>query len=105
MKMFKLLLASIVSWHLGSIAIAAPPAAPQNVQQAWLGLEALLLWDESPDATSYKIYRSDNTNTMWTLVGSSSVPRFRDAAFEFLPSFYVVTAVNAEGESPGSELS
>src|SRR5436190_10556340 len=101
MKMSKPLFASIVSLFLCSIALAAPPSQPQNVQQAWLGTESLLLWDEAANATSYNIYRSDNTNTTWTLVGSSSVPRFRDATYQFLPSFYVVTSVNADSESSG----
>src|SRR6185503_4411889 len=105
MKKITPLLTSILSLVVCSLTFAAPPSPPQNVQQAWLGLEALLLWDETPSADSYKIYRSDNTNTTWTLVGSSVVPRFRDATFEFLPSFYIVTAVNADGESAGSELS
>src|SRR3954470_16192637 len=88
---------------LCSMGFSAMPSQPQNLQQAWLGTESLLLWDETPGALSYNVYRSDNTNTSWVLVGSSTVPRFRDPSWQFLPSFYVATAVNADGESTGSD--
>ena len=35
---------TLLSFVLCSVAFSAPPA-PQNVQQAWLGSESLLLWD------------------------------------------------------------
>jgi len=105
MKTLRTSVAGILFSFFCSFAIAAPPPPPQNIQQAWLGPESLLLWDDVPGATSYNIYRADQTNTTWTAVGSSSVPRFRDPTWQFLPSFYVVTAVNADGESAASDLS
>ena len=89
----------------GASADAAPPAAPQNIQQAWLMTETLLMWDDAPGATSYNVYRADDTNTTWMLVASNlNVPRWRDDAWAFLPSYYVVTAVNGDGESAASDL-
>jgi hypothetical protein len=86
-------------------ANAAAPLAPANLQQAWLVTESLLLWDEVPEATGYNVYRADDTNTAWALVASNlAEPRWRDEAWQFLPSYYVVTAVNAEGESPASDI-
>src|ERR1043166_9422204 len=105
MNTMKPLYAGVLSLLLWANGFAASPSQPQNLQQAWLGTESLLIWDETPAATSYNIYRADETNTTWTLVGSSSVSRFRDPTFQFLPSYYVITAVNADGESTPSELS
>jgi hypothetical protein len=51
----------------------------RNVQSFWLVSESLLTWNDVPGAVSYNVYRSDDTNTTWSLVASGlSVPRFRD---------------------------
>jgi len=68
------------------------------LQPAWLFGEVMLTWNPVPDATSYKVYRYDGTNTWVAIATGVTVPRYRDPSI-YDPQNYTVTAVNADGES------
>ena len=100
-----------ILWTLGfclQAITAAPPSVPENVRGAWLTQIGdvplpFVQWQAVPDATSYNLYRADDTNTAWALVLTNlTVPFAADPTFSLLPAYYSVTAINAEGESPGS---
>jgi fibronectin type 3 domain-containing protein len=85
-------------------SFGAPSSAPQNLLHAWLGTESILLWDEVPGATAYKVYRADD-GTTWTPIATGvASTTWRDDTLQVFPSYYVVTAINADGEGPGSEI-
>ena len=38
------------------------------------------------------------------MASNLTLPRWRDEAWQFLPSYYVVTAVNTDGEGAASDI-
>jgi len=85
---------------------AAVPAAPENIRPSWLwspvpsGHEVMLTWDTVPEAESYNVYLWDDASTSWTGAATGLVePRYRNATPPPMPARYMVTAVNADGES------
>src|SRR5262245_57664644 len=77
---------------------AALPAAPENLQPAWLFGEIMLTWNEVPDATGYNVYRYDNTNAVWVQTAANlAASRYRELNV-YDPTTYGVTAINMEGE-------
>jgi fibronectin type 3 domain-containing protein len=90
-------------------ANAAVPTPPENIRPSWIWTpvplvnEVLLTWDVVPDATAYNVYLWDDSAQAWGVVVTGlTEPRYRDAVNPTLPARYVVTAVNADGESAAS---
>jgi hypothetical protein len=81
-----------------------PPVAPTNLSPN-VGISTIsLLWDPTPGATSYNVYSGSATGVTIASgkkLGSVSTNLYTDlSAATGVPTFYVVTAVNAAGESP-----
>ena len=77
--------------------------ACNGVALAW---DVELQWDASPadqQITGYNVYKSAASGTGFTLIAPSPTNTFTDTNPATLrTAFYVVTAVNATGESPFS---
>lgn len=89
--------------RVGSVAIpAAPvPSQPTGLHGAGGKLGVSLAWDSSPNATNYKIKRSQTTGGPYTdLIFESPLNAATDTdASAGTTYFYVVSAINATGES------
>jgi microsomal dipeptidase-like Zn-dependent dipeptidase len=107
--------AGVLVAALSASAWAAPPAAPTGLQaNVSLPLQVTLTWNAAPAATSYRIYRSVDPllelspfPPRWSFVGTPSPiavvtgTGYTDVGLPpLVRQFYVVTAVNADGESP-----
>lgn len=68
------------------------------------GLDGVrLLWDGIAAATGYRVKRSTNGGVDYTLIGTVSTPGFFDPNVQNRTTYhYVVTALNADGESAPS---
>jgi hypothetical protein len=65
--------------------------------------EVSLTWSASPLATSYNVKRSTTNGGPYTVVGTSSSPSYADySVLEGMTYYYVVSGVNAAGESGNS---
>jgi fibronectin type 3 domain-containing protein len=68
--------------------------------------ELTITWDAVAGATSYNLYRSTSQGSQGTLIGSSAGTSYTDSTVANGATYsYVVTAVNAAGESPASAQS
>jgi hypothetical protein len=87
-------------------AQAAPPSAPAHLRSAWLdGSTAVLTWEDSPEAVTYKVYRFDHSASQWVMIASEVlVPTFWEVAPHQPTLQYAVTATNPEGESTASTV-
>jgi len=87
---------------LSSSSIASPTgltATPTSSSQINLS------WTPVSGATSYKIYSSQSSAGMYTLLGTSSVPSYTSSALvQKTTYYYKVSAVNSSGEGPQSAL-
>ena len=91
----------------GWIKEKAEPGIPQNVILAPLNTCVILSWDAVEDATHYEIYRWDETEAAFILVGRSETTIFRDqnlAGGNEQVISYIVVAVNQYGSSLPSSL-
>lgn len=86
-------------------ALSGAPRVSANLNAAGNAIE--LSWP-APDnggapITSYKVYRRIGPSGVFTLIGTTNVPNFRDSS-GFDPNatnnYYHVTAVNSQGEGP-----
>ena len=96
----------------------AAPAAPQNVEGSWIvpfgifanywhaGDESVLTWEAVPEATTYNIYRYDDTNSTWVSMATGLTDtNWREPFPPTSPTHYVVIASNVDGESaPSAEV-
>src|SRR5689334_6497381 len=82
-------------------ASGAPPFPPENLRAAWVdNRAAVLTWELSAGAESYKVYRYDTNSAGWVFTDyQTSFPAFREIPQQEPPLEYAVTAVNSEGES------
>ncbi|WP_228561743.1 discoidin domain-containing protein [Catenulispora rubra] len=88
-----------------AFAAGTPPPAPLN-----LGINAnpdtslSLSWDQTPGATSYHVYRGTAAGGEAAApIATTTVPSYNDTHLSnTLDYFYVITAINAGGESPKS---
>ena len=83
----------------------SPPAAPANVRGAAGAGKASISWDASVGTTSYNIYYSTTsgvTKATGTKVANAVSPRDVTGLTNGTTYFFVVTAVNANGESAES---
>ena len=83
------------------------PAAPMGLQASAGNGLVNLTWSASTGATSYNVKRSTVTGGPYTTISSPTVTNFTDTGvINGTKYFYVVTAVNASGESsPSMEAS
>jgi hypothetical protein len=81
---------------------AAPPA-PTNLQATPGNAQASLTWSASNGATSYHVKRSTTSGGPYTQIAAPTSTSFTDAPLNGGTTYYyVVSAVNALGESPNS---
>jgi 6-phosphogluconolactonase (cycloisomerase 2 family)/alpha-tubulin suppressor-like RCC1 family protein/fibronectin type 3 domain-containing protein len=79
------------------------PAAPRSVTVAPGNATVLISWAYSSGATSYNIYRSTSSGVAGSLVASSTSISFTDTSvINNTTYYYMVTALNPNGESAAS---
>jgi len=80
------------------------PWTPSNLRATAVSSNRIdLNWNASAGATNYNIKRSTSDGGPYTLVASVSGTGFSDSALsEWTAYYYVVSAVNSDGESPDS---
>ncbi len=82
----------------------APPAAPSGLSAAPAHHEVKLTWVASPRASNYVVRRSETPGGPYAAVATAVGPAHTDGPLENGRSYYyVVTAVNAGGESAPSD--
>jgi cephalosporin-C deacetylase len=104
-----------VGWYSGDNATAAnwpvlelaynlcPPAAPAGLSAAPGDARVFLNWPASSGATSYNVKRATVSAGPYTLTASATAPTFTDTAvINGTICYYVVSALNAAGESTDS---
>jgi hypothetical protein len=80
-----------------------PPPAPTALLATGGNAQVSLSWSASAAATGYHVKRSGTTGGPYTQVGAPAVASYTDATVtNGTAYFYVVSAVNAAGESPNS---
>jgi hypothetical protein len=79
-----------------------PPAAPTGLSAVGSPGQVDLSWNASASATSYNVKRSMTQGSGYVTVGSPSSTSFSDPVANGATYYYVVSAVNAGGESPNS---
>jgi hypothetical protein len=79
------------------------PPAPTGLSATPGNSQVSLAWAAVSGATSYKVYRSTTNGSAYALAGSPTAISALDAGLtNGTTYYYVVTAVNATGESPNS---
>jgi len=82
------------------------PATPVGVNAMAGNAQVTVSWTVAARATSYNIYRSTTQGSQGSKIGSSAAATYTDlAAVNGTTYYYVITAVNAAGESPASAQS
>jgi fibronectin type 3 domain-containing protein len=82
----------------------APPAAPARVEAAAGDGRVTLSWAACASAASYRVMKSDSPGGPYTLLSSPAATTFVDTPLQNgRTCHYVITAVNAGGESGRSE--
>lgn len=88
---------------LNALGGSAPPAAPTNLVASPGNAQVQLTWTASSGATSYNVKRATVSGGPFTLAGTSTTTSFTDTGLtNGTTFFYVVSAVNANGESANS---
>jgi hypothetical protein len=93
-----------------SIEVGATPTAPANAPPIPTGFEATagnaqvsLTWSASAGASSYHVKRSTTSGSGYTQVGAPTTTSFADSGLtNGTTYYYVVSALNAAGESSNS---
>jgi fibronectin type 3 domain-containing protein len=79
------------------------PASPSGLTATPGNTQIGLSWTASANATSYNLKRSTTTGGPYTTISSPTTTNFTDSSLtNFTAYFYVVSAVNASGESANS---
>ena len=79
------------------------PAPPTDLTATPDNASVMLTWTASTDATSYNIKRATISGGPYNLVGTSTAPTYTDSSVtNGTEYFYVVSAVDAAGESANS---
>jgi calcineurin-like phosphoesterase family protein/fibronectin type III domain protein len=82
---------------------SGPPAAPAGLTATASANQVNLSWNASAGATSYNVKRSDTAGGPYTTITTATTTGFSDTGVVVgVTYYYVVTAVNAAGESPNS---
>lgn len=95
-----------VSWAAGGAVIKpVKPTAPTGLTATAGNGEVMLSWDSSSLADSYTVKRSTQSGGSYTVIAEQvSGTNYTDTgAANGTAYYYVVTAVNANGESPNSQ--
>jgi hypothetical protein len=80
-----------------------PPAAPTGLQAKAGNAQVILTWTASTSATSYNVKRSTTSGTGYTTIASPTATNYTDSGLtNGTPYYYVVSALNAAGESANS---
>ncbi len=91
--------------NTGIQAPIPPPPAPLNLVATATYGQVSLTWSASIGATNYNVRRSTSTNAAFSIIGSTSATSFIDTnVLGGSTYYYVVSAVNAGGESPNSAI-
>ncbi len=78
----------------------APPAVPAGLQAMPAGGEVTLAWSPVPGATQYRVKRADSHEGPFSPVAQPADPGYTDTGLVNGRTFhYVVSAINAHGES------
>ena len=87
----------------GSGGNSQPPAAPASLQTMAGNAQVALGWTASTGATGYNVKRSTASGGPYTTVSSSTTTSYTDTGLiNGTTYYYVVSAVNAAGESANS---
>ena len=79
------------------------PGQPANLAATPGDTEVVLEWDDTATATRYNVKRALVTGGPYTVIASPAVSNYTDTDVENdTEYFYVVSAVNAQGEGPNS---
>ena len=85
------------------VAPTQPPAAPTSLQATPGNAQVTLTWTASATATSYNVKRGTTTGGPYTTISSPTTTTFTDTGLtNGTTYFYVVSALNAAGESANS---
>jgi fibronectin type 3 domain-containing protein len=84
-------------------APVAPPAAPAGLTASPGDAQVILSWTASAGATSYHVKRGPTSGGPYTQIAAPTVTTFTDTGLaDGTTYYYVVSAVNAAGESANS---
>jgi hypothetical protein len=81
----------------------APPAAPTGLNAAAGNAQVVLTWNASAGATGYHVKRGTTSGGPYTQVAAPTASPYTDTGLtNGTPYYYVVSAINAGGESANS---
>ena len=84
-------------------APSTPPAVPANLQATAGNAQVSLSWTASSGATSYHLKRSTTSGSGYTQIAAPAATSYTDTGLtNGIAYFYVVSALNAAGESANS---
>jgi hypothetical protein len=85
------------------MAPSTPPAVPANLQATAGNAQVSLSWTASSGATSYHLKRSTTSGSGYTQIAAPTATSYTDTGLtNGMAYFYVVSALNAAGESANS---
>jgi len=91
------------SAEVSATPIAPPPPAPANLAANAANAQVSLSWNASAGATSYHVKRGTTTGGPYTQISAPSTNSFTDTGLtNGTTYYYVVSALNAAGESANS---
>jgi fibronectin type 3 domain-containing protein len=91
------------SAEVNATPMAPPPAPPTGVTATASNTQVVLSWSASTGATSYNVKRSTTSGGPYATVSSSTVSYYTNTGLtNGTTYYYVVSAVNASGESANS---
>ncbi len=88
----------------GSLVVTVgKPTVPTGLTATAGGGQVALSWNLVTGATGYIVRRSTVSGSDYTVVGSPTEPAFNDSGLvSGITCYYIISAVNADGESPAS---
>jgi len=90
---------SLSDFYASATLLSAPTGLKVTIGTSSINVE----WSSVTSATGYRIYRSTNSSSGYSQIGSSSTPSYTDrTANQGTTYYYEVSAYNSSGESPRS---